>query len=145
MFRSVFVVFLVSFCVALGETFEEVLNESLKNSYLVKQKLYQVKALEGNIISAKALNNPEISIEFGRLYSQTDSGVALTALSIQQQLRLWGERKYAKEAAVLQKKSSEFMFKSFINSFSGEIYKKFYEGLYKKELIKAKKQELGLL
>ncbi len=145
MFYRIIIVLLVLYSISNGETFKEILKESLENSFLIKQKYYQLKALDGKILSAEATNNPEISVEFGRIYSQTDSGIALTALSIQQQLRLWGEKKYAKEAAVFNIKSQEFLFKSFKNNFTGELYKKFYEGLYKKEIIEAKKQELKLL
>ena len=145
MFLSLIFLILLLFYSSYGESFEQVLNEGLKKSFLLKEEIYKIKSLEGKVLSSSALNNPEISVEFGRVISQTENGVVLTAFSIQQKLRLWNEREYAKRAAILNKKAQEFLYKSFVNRFTGNVYKRFFSALYRKKLIELKKQELDLL
>jgi len=125
-----------------GKTIDEVLKLAEENSPLLKVNLYQVKSLEGNVVQAKVLPNPNLSIEFGRLISQTDSGFAVTSFSIMQNLRLWGDRDLAEKSAKLQMKAQQFFFKDQKLALLSQVYKSFYNALYQKEILRIKEKEL---
>jgi len=142
--RVVIILALFLFSIGSAETLEEVLKLAEENSPALKSNFYQVKSLEGNIKQAKALPNPQLYAEFGRLVSQTDSAPALTSFSITQNLRLWGERKLAVKSAVLQKKAQEYFFLDQKNLIFSQIYQLFYNAVYQRELLKIKKQQLKM-
>jgi len=141
MYRMLFVVLFV-INISYSETFKQILDEALKNSPYIKSFEYQKNAYDGQILKAKSLYNPQINLEFGRLASQTESGFALTSLSITQQLRLWDEKDFAVQSAVLQKKAQEYFYSQQRNILAGQLYQIFYEILFIEEKIKIKENEL---
>jgi len=138
-----FVLFLAG--LSYGETVEQLIDYAVKNSPQIKAYRYEVESVKGDIKSAEALPNPEAYVQFGRLYSQSESGFNLTEISIHQQLRLWGTRKNAVEEALLKKSAFEYMFDFYRNQIAGEVYKKFYEALYYRELLKIKEENLNIV
>ncbi|MDQ7055319.1 MAG: TolC family protein [Persephonella sp.] len=139
-----FTLFLLMFSISRGETLQEVLDYALKNSPQIKAKIYEAKESEGEIKSAEAFPNPEAYIQFGRLYSQSESGFNLTELSIHQPLKLWGTRKNAVEEALLKREAARLQLQFYRNQIAGNIYKKFYETLYSKHLLQINKQSYNL-
>ncbi|WP_457644522.1 TolC family protein [Persephonella sp.] len=131
--------------VSYGETVEQLIDYAVKNSPQIKAQLYEVEALSGDIKSAEAIPNPEAYIQFGRLYSQSESGLNLTEISIYQPLRLWNTRKNSVEEALLRKSAFEFMFDYYKNQVAGEVYKRFYEALYYRELLRIKEENLSIV
>ena len=142
MFPRMYILFLLIFGFSYAATYEDILQQAFENSPYLKSYEYQKKAYDGKILSAKRTYNPEIDIEFGRLVSQTESGFALTSFSINQQLRLWGEKDFAIKSAVFQKKAQEYFFQQQKNILAGQIYQLFYEILFLDQQIKIKQKEL---
>ncbi len=142
------VIFLFLFVgTAFGETFEEVINTALEESPFLKTYIYQAKSVEGEILKAKSFKNPMVNIEFGRVYSQIEgeSSLSLTAFSVQQPLRLWGERKFAVKSAKLKQLSFDKYYQLQKNVLMSDIYKTFYSALSLKEQIKVKQEEIKTL
>ncbi len=142
MFLYLFLFLFGSVSIVSGETLKEVLRYAEENSPYIKQLVYQLKTFEGEIRKSKAIPNPEIEIEFGRLVSQTDSGIALTLFTLSQQLRLWGEREFAVKSAKLKKKAFSYLYTQKRWQFLGNIYKQFYSSLYTKYKLRIKEREL---
>ena len=136
------VLFLFMFSTGHGETFDQILSKALQKSPYLKAIENQTKEVEGEIKSAKSIPNPEVSLMFGRLYSQSDeSGVVLTEFSVEQPLKLWGSRKKAIEEALIRKSAYMFMFESEKRKFISELYTAFYTAVFKKEIMKIKQKE----
>ncbi|WP_457640522.1 TolC family protein [Persephonella sp.] len=143
-YRYILALLLSIYTVSYSETIEEIINYVLENSPQLKAYQYEAKTVEGNIKSAEALPNPELYLEFGRLYSQSEGGFNVTELSIYQPLKLWGIRKNAIEEAILKKNAFETLFNYRKRELLGEVYKGFYKALYYKEILKIKEKELKL-
>ncbi|ACN98221.1 outer membrane efflux protein [Sulfurihydrogenibium azorense Az-Fu1] len=124
-----------------GETLQDILDKSIQNE-LIKSKESEVRVLEGELIKAKSFQNPEVYTEFGRLISKGNSSATLTEFSVSQPLLLYGVRSYRVNEAKALLESSKYNLEMFIYGYKGEIYKLFYESLYKKELMSISKQEL---
>ncbi|WP_456393658.1 TolC family protein [Persephonella sp.] len=129
-FFRLFVIGLLFIGFSRGETFQQVLDRALKESPYIKSLEKTRKVAAGEIKGAKLLPNPELSLTFGRLYSQTDSGVALTDFSISQPLMLWGTRKYAVEKAKVFQKYMDAYIETLKREFTGQLYIKFFTALY---------------
>ncbi len=140
--KFIFVLLFVN--VSFGETLQEVINIALEESPFLKSYIYQTKSIEGEIAKAKSIKNPNLNIEFGRIYSQIDgeSGFNITSFSIQQPLRLWGEKKYSIQSAKLKKIAFDSFYQFQKNILISNIYKTFYSALSVKEKIKIKTQEI---
>ena len=145
MYYRLLLLFLLIFNLSYSATFEEILQKAIRNSPYLKSFEYQKNSYEGQILKAKSLYNPQIDLEFGRLVSQTESGFALTSFSISQQLRLWGEKDFAIQSAVLQKKAQEYFYNQQKNILAGQLFQLFYEVLFLNEQIKIKEKELKTL
>jgi len=145
MFKRITLFLLFSIYMAYGETLEEVINIALRESPYIKKYQYQIKAVEGELIDRSGYYNPEVSVEFGRLYSQTDSGVTLTSFSVMERLRLWGEMDYAINSVKYKREAIGYLMEQEANKLSGEIYKAFYNSLYLKKQIMIKIKELKLV
>ncbi|NPA51727.1 MAG: TolC family protein [Aquificae bacterium] len=143
MYKILFAVLFSVICVK-AQTLDQILKIAEENSPYLKANLFKIKATEGQLFQAKAVPNPQMNIEFGRIISQTESGLNLTGFSIQQQLRLWGEKKFAINSANLKKKAQEFYYDFQKNILYGQIYTNFYNALYYKQLINLKNQEYNL-
>ncbi|WP_457623330.1 TolC family protein [Persephonella sp.] len=143
--RYIMAVVLLLWTTSYSETLSEILDFALKNSPSVKSFRYELKSAEGDVISAEKYPNPEVYIQFGRIYSQSESGFNLTEFSIHQQLRLWGIRSNAVDEALLKKEALKYAYESFENQLIGDIYGKFYEALYLKELLRIKEEEFKLV
>ena len=140
-YRLIFgILLIVNF--SYSATFDELLKDALKHSPYLKSFEYEKKSFKGDVLKAEKINNPEIEVEFGRLYSQTESGFALTSFSISQQLRLWGEKEFALKSAKLKKKAYDHFYQQKKNILAGKIYQLFYEILLLDEEIKIKEKEL---
>jgi outer membrane protein TolC len=142
-----FLIVLILVNSAIGETLTEIVDTALQESPYLKKYQYQSKSVEGEIEKAKAYKNPNLNIEFGRVFSQIEgeSGFNITSFSFTQPLRLWGERKYQIKSAKLKKISFENFYKFQKNVLISNIYKTFYSALALKEKIKTKKQEIETL
>ncbi len=143
--KIIFVFLLIK--IASAETLDEVINTALVESPFLKSYIYQAQSVEGEIKKAKSLPNPELNIEFGRIYSQIDgeSGFNITNFSIQQPLRLWGERKFAVSSSKLKKQAFDSFYQFQKNTLLSNIYKTFYKALSINYQIKVKKQEISTL
>ncbi|MGC9080842.1 TolC family protein [Sulfurihydrogenibium sp.] len=124
-----------------GETLDEVLSKALESG-IVKGKQYEVKSFEGEIIKAKSFQNPEVYVELGRLISKGSSSLNLTELSVSQPLTLYGLRKYRINEAKSVLEAANYNYELFLNDYKAQVYRLFFESLYKKELLKITKQEL---
>ncbi len=140
--KLLFLLLLVN--IAYGETLEEVINTALQESPFLKTYIYQAKAVEGQVLKSKANKNPTLQLEFGRIYSQIngESGLNLTSLSVQQPLRLWGEKKFALKSAKLKQLSFDRFYQFQKNNLISNVYKTFFKALAVKEKIKIKNQEI---
>ena len=145
MYYRIILLFLAVFSFSYSATFEEILDEALKNSPYLKTFQYQKNSFKGDILTAKRINNPEIELEFGRLYSQTESGFALTSFSISQQLRLWGEKEFAIKSAKLKSEAYEYFYRQQKSILAGKLYQLYYEILFLDEQIRIKNKELNTL
>jgi len=130
-FFRLFVIGLLFIGFSYGETFQQVLEMALKESPYIKSLENTEKIAAGELKEAKLIPNPELNITFGRLYSQTDSGVVLTDFSLSQQLMLWGTRKYAIEKARFFKEYMDAYVEKLKQEFTGELYIKFFMALYR--------------
>jgi outer membrane protein TolC len=137
--------FLLCISISYSETLEEVIKIALEKSPYIKKYQYQIKSVEGELIDINGYYNPEVSIEFGRLYSQTDSGIALTSFSIMERLRLWGEMKFAVNSIKYKKEAFEYLLQQEKNNLIGQVYQSYYDALYIKEQINIKKKELKIV
>lgn len=133
--------FFMSFSFLHAESFDDVLSKALENK-LVKSKEYEVRSFEGELLKARSFQNPEIYTEFGRLISKGSSSVNLTEFSVSQPLYLYGIRDYKIKEAMGVVENAKYNFQMFINDYKSEVYKLFYENLYKKEVLNVAKQEL---
>ncbi|WP_297887036.1 TolC family protein [Sulfurihydrogenibium sp.] len=131
----------MSFSFVYAESFDDVLSKALEND-LVKSKEYEVRSFEGELLKARSLQNPQVYTEFGRLISKGSSSFNLTEFSISQPLYLYGIRSYKVKEAMGVVESAKYNFEMFINEYKSEVYKLFYESLYKKEVLNVAKQEL---
>jgi len=145
MFRKIYFIFLLTVIFAHAETLEEVMKRALKDSPYLKKYIYQMQAIEGDIIDSSQYYNPEASVEFGRLYSQTDSAITLTAFSVSQRLRLWGEMDHAINSLQYKKDAIKYLMDQEKNLLLGQIYQKFYDALYLKKQIEIKQRELKIV
>ncbi len=133
------------FSIVKGETLKEVIKIAENKSPFLKSYLYEVESLKGLEEQAKALFNPVLNVGFGRLVSQTESGVALTDFAIRQRFRMWGERKFAINSAKFRKKAQEYFYQFQKNILLGQIYTAFFDALSQKEKIKIKEKEISTL
>jgi len=141
-YRIVLFFSVILFSVSYSETFDEILKRALEESPRIKSYLFETKTAEGEIKSAQAVPNPELFVQFGRLYSQTDeNGLNITELSIHQPLKLWGTRKKAVEKALLKKSAYDSLFVFKKREFTGDLYSAFYSALYSKKLLQIKEKE----
>ena len=144
---SILAFIILSFNSIQADTLNQVIQKGMKNSPFLRIYLYKTKSVEGEIKSSKQLPNPEMDIEFGRLYSQKsgDSGLAITTLTISQPLRIWGEREFSVKSAKFKKFAYQKLYEYQKNVLISKIYKQFYLTLFIKEKIKVKKKELNNL
>ncbi len=142
--RYMFLFMFLLVCTSYGDTVDQLINYAVKNSPQIKAYRYEIKSVYGDIKAAEAFPNPEAYIQLGRIYSQSESGFNLTEISLYQQLRLWNTRKNSVEEALLKRSAYNFMFEFYKNQIAGEVYKKFFEALYYKELIKIRKENLRI-
>jgi len=139
------ILFLFIFSSSYGETFDQILSRALKESPYIKAVKNQTDQVEGEIKSAESLPNPELSLMFGRLYSQSDeSGITLTEFSVEQPLKLWGTRKKAIEKALTKRSAYRYMFDNEKRKFVSQLYISFYTALFKKEIMKIKQLEYSI-
>ncbi len=132
--------------VVYGETLNQVIEIAIKESPFLKQYKFQIESVEGELKIAKSFDNPDLDIGFGRIYSQTDEqDLALTDFSINQSLRLWGERKYAINSAKLRKLAFENLYQQQKRNLISTVYSNFFSVLALKETIKTKEQEIETL
>ncbi|SNZ06435.1 Outer membrane protein TolC [Persephonella hydrogeniphila] len=144
-YRIVLFCTVVIFSVSYSETFEEILDRALKESPQLKSYRFETQTVEGEIKSAQAFPNPELFVQFGRLYTQTEeNGLNITEFSINQPLKLWGTRKKAIEKALLKKSAFESLFDLKKREFTGELYSAFYSTLYLKEVLHIKEKEFKI-
>jgi len=145
MFKRIILSLLLCSYLSYGESLKEVIDIALENSPYIKKYYYQIKAVEGELIDTSGYYNPELSVEFGRLYSQTDSAVTLTSFSVMERLRLWGEMDFAINSVKFKKEAIKYLIDQEKNKLSGEIYKAYYNSLYLKKQLAIKKRELNLV
>ena len=139
------ILFLFVFSLSYGETFDQVLRKALQKNPYLKAVENQSKEVEGEIKSARSIPNPEVSLMFGRLYSQSDeSGAVLTDFSVEQPLKLWGTRKKAIEQALTKRSAYQYMFETEKRKFISGLYNAFYTALFKKEVMKIKQIEYSI-
>ena len=143
-FLFTFVIGLLFINSSFGETFSQILKRLEKESPYIHSLKEFIKKAEGDIITAKAFDNPQLYIAFGRLYSQTDSGIALTDFAISQKLKLWGSRKFAFEEANIQKKLLYLTSLNLKNQYIGEIYQLFHRALTLKKKLQIQEKNLEL-
>ncbi len=141
---KVMAVALTVYSFSYGETVKQLIDYALKNSPMIKSKIYEMKQSEGEIKSAEALPNPEAYVQFGRLYSQSESGFNLTEFSVHQPLKLWGTRKNAVEEALLKKEAAQLKLQFYKNQIAGQVYQLFFQTLFAKEVLSIKKENYNL-
>ncbi|WP_457640111.1 TolC family protein [Persephonella sp.] len=143
-FFKIFVICLLFTAVSYGESFDQLIKKVLQESPYI-QSLEKLKEEgKGAVKTAKLLPNPEANITFGRLYSQTDSGFALTDFYISQPLKLWGSRKFSIEKAKQYQQYLEYQVEALKNSYIGELYQLFFRALYKKESVLSAQKSLNI-
>ncbi|WP_029520874.1 TolC family protein [Persephonella sp. IF05-L8] len=136
-------VFLLFATFAIGETIDDIIQLTLKNNGFIKSASFKLDAVKGELKKAKALPNPEISVELGRLYSQAgDNGINITTFEISQPLRLWGDRKFEILSVKQKEKAFSYILEIEKNKVISEVYKNFYTTLALKEKLKVKEQEI---
>ncbi len=141
-----FVVIILSLAgLGFGISVDEAMRLALERNLQLKAMEERAGIFEGLEKSALAFGNPEINFESGFLTTSRGGGPRerfLNLLELSQPIPLWGTRQ--KGASVVNKQREAFMeeYESLKREILGDVYRRFYEALYRKEVVKVWKESL---
>lgn len=141
-----FVVIILSLAgLGFGISVNEAMRLALERNLQLKAMEERAGIFEGLEKSALAFGNPEINFESGFLTTSRGGGPRerfLNLLELSQPIPLWGTRQ--KGASVVNKQREAFMeeYESLKREILGDVYRRFYEALYRKEVVKVWKESL---
>ncbi len=140
-------IFLFIIGLSFGITLEEglrILEENNPELRAMKKTFESYKGLE---ISAKAFPNPELRFESGFFSTTRDFkpvGRLIYILELSQKIPMWSLREKRLSAAKMEKKVFLYDYLSRKNELFSELYDKFYEALYRKELLNIERENLNI-
>lgn len=142
-----FVCVLLVASVSFGITLEEAIELALERNPEIRAIEREAGRFEGLEIAAYAFPNPEIGFESG--YIITDryirpEGRALYLLEFSQPIPLWGVRE--KRRAVVREERESFLSSAEARKreILGEVYRVFYEALFRKEAVRIWEENLRI-
>ena len=142
-----FLVFIGLLLVGLGYGMgiEEVLEKAMKKNPELRAMVEEREAFKGIELSLSAFPNPEVGFESGFLLTDLDArprGRALYLLDMSQRVPLWGIR--GKGRRLARSMSDVFSWNMEVKKrkVMGEVYSRFYEALFRKELVRIGEESL---
>ncbi|NPA32155.1 MAG: TolC family protein [Aquificae bacterium] len=136
-------VLLVFLGFVFGISFEEALS-LFEGSEAMKAIEEKKRALEGRVISARALRNPEFRFESG-FFSTTEGGPEGRLLyigEITQEIPLWGVREKREKVARSEVRALVWELEGLRNGLLSDFYRAFYGALLAKEVLQIARREL---
>ena len=128
-----------------GITLEEALNIAQERNPELKALEKELESFEGREKAAYAFPNPELGFESG--YITTDrygrpKGRALYLLEFSQPIPLWGVREKGRSVVREEREAFRNLLESRKREILGEVYRLFYEALFRKEVVKIWQENL---
>ncbi len=132
-------VFLSLSALGFGIEVERALELALEKNLRIKAMEREAKVFDGMRKSALAFGNPELTFESGFLTTSKGGGPRerfLNLLELRQPIPLWGVRQ--KSAGVVEEQREAFLQSLEVakRQLIGDTYRKFYEALYRKEVLR---------
>ncbi|GAB6065770.1 hypothetical protein JCM9492_08620 [Aquifex pyrophilus] len=140
-------VFLIVFGLSFGITLEEGLKILEENNPELRAMRKALESYRGLEISAKAFPNPELRFESGFFSTTQDfkpAGRFIYILEISQKVPLWGLREKRLRVAKTEREVFLYDYTARRYELFSEFYRRFYETLYRKELLKVERENLKL-
>ena len=140
-----FLLVLLLAAVCYGETIDEVIGIALKESPRIKAIEKELDVYKGLEISASAFPNPEARLESGFVTNDRDGkpkGRIFNTLEFDQPLPLWGIREKGRRVVRKEREAFQNIVEARKREVIAEIYRKFYESLFRKEVVKVWEENL---
>ena len=140
-----FLLVLLLVAVCYGETIDEVIEVALKESPRIKAIEKELNVYKGLEISVSAFPNPEARLESGFVTNDKDGkpkGRIFNTLEFDQPLPLWGIREKGRRVVRKEREAFQNIVEARKREVIAEIYRMFYESLFRKEVVKVWEENL---
>ena len=128
-----------------GMSIQEVINRALEKNPDLRAMKEELGAFRGIERSLSAFPNPEVGFESGFILTDRDgrpSGRALYLLDMSQEIPLWGVRSKGRDLARSMSNAFSMRIETRRREIIGEVYSRFYEALFRKEIVNIAKENL---
>ncbi len=142
--RLLAIIFLI-YGISKAITIDEAIKEALERNYEIVSFSYVLESYKGKSISAGAFPNPDITVESVTLNERGTYDKPLYLIEISQEIPLWGIRSKARSVVKKERESLELEYENLKRKVISDVYKKFYEALYRKENLSILRDNLNIL
>jgi cobalt-zinc-cadmium efflux system outer membrane protein len=137
---------LILFSFSFGIDLKNAVESALEYSPSIKALREEQKSFEGKALTYRSFLNPSLSVSFGNFGTSKEgfNKNPLYGISYSQPILLYPLSRLSKEATEKEKEAFGLQIEREKNQLKAEVYRSFYDALYKKELLKIAQENLKL-